>query len=131
MDFVVRAISSELHDLSIAVENLLAMYIRYRYRKNMTADSTLRKWRLSRGFDQTEAAKFLGVAQSTYSDWENGRKSPSLENIVMLEKRTGGAVRAASLLAGRQKRDSGHEGKRIRSSDTRKAEHSVRASAKP
>lgn len=45
--------------------------------------------------NQTEAAKRLGVSQSTVSDWLSGKKLPEGENAVHIEARTHQAVRCA------------------------------------
>lgn len=38
---------------------------------------------------QVEFAKRLGVSQPTVSDWVNGAKHPSTENLIALSKVTG------------------------------------------
>ena len=44
----------------------------------------MKRLRESRGIDQKEMARALGVTQPTISDWENGRKSPSVANMEKL-----------------------------------------------
>lgn len=47
---------------------------------------------------RTKFARELGVAPSTISDLCNGRRRPSLDLAVRIEKRTAGAVPAAEWL---------------------------------
>ena len=42
--------------------------------------------RKNKGLGQKEVAIQLGVAQPTVSDWENGHKTPTLDNIKALSK---------------------------------------------
>lgn len=42
--------------------------------------------RTKRGLGQKEVAYKLGVTQPTISDWESGRKTPTLDNIKALAK---------------------------------------------
>lgn len=44
----------------------------------------LKRLREERGIDQKVLAIDLNVSQPTISDWENGRKTPSVENLVRL-----------------------------------------------
>lgn len=43
------------------------------YDKNLAFGKRLRDLRLKKGLSATEAAKRIGVAISTYREWENGR----------------------------------------------------------
>jgi transcriptional regulator with XRE-family HTH domain len=71
----------------------------------MGAPLKLREWRASRSLSQTEAARLLGVTQSSWSAWETGRKRPELEAVVALERVTKRAVRLRDWLL----RDEDHE----------------------
>lgn len=44
----------------------------------------LKRLREERGIDQKVLAIDLNVSQPTISDWENGRKTPSVDNLVRL-----------------------------------------------
>ena len=44
------------------------------------------KVRKELGKKQRDIAKLCGVEQQTYSHWERGRSTPSLQKIIILEK---------------------------------------------
>ncbi|CAM3505626.1 DNA-binding helix-turn-helix protein [Streptococcus pluranimalium] len=48
--------------------------------------SRLKELRKKHGLTQKEIAKLIGISQSSYSNWENGNREPSLENVVRLAK---------------------------------------------
>lgn len=52
----------------------------------------LRKTRRNKGMGQKEVAYALGVAQPTISAWENGTKTPTLENLKALAELYGVSV---------------------------------------
>ena len=56
------------------------------------APARLKKWREKRGLQQCQAAKLLGVANSTYWKWESGKAEPRLAWLLLIAKRTKGAV---------------------------------------
>jgi transcriptional regulator with XRE-family HTH domain len=43
-------------------------------------------WRLKRNFSQKQAADKLGVAKSTWSQWESGKRTPSVFYLPLLGK---------------------------------------------
>ncbi|MGE0206108.1 MAG: helix-turn-helix domain-containing protein [Hyphomicrobiaceae bacterium] len=45
-----------------------------------------RKLRTERNLDQYEMAQVLGVAQSTYCDWEKGKMRPRRERLPSIAK---------------------------------------------
>ena len=44
----------------------------------------LKESRLKKGLTQTELGEKVGVKQSTFTNWENGKREPSYENLVKL-----------------------------------------------
>lgn len=48
--------------------------------------SKLIKLRKEKGFTQEQVAKALNIGRSCYSNYENGYREPSLENIIELKK---------------------------------------------
>jgi len=52
----------------------------------------LRLWREREGRSQTDCAEAVGVRQSTWCDWEAGRKSPQIKSAGRVEKLTNGDV---------------------------------------
>lgn len=61
----------------------------------MTAPEALRKWREDKQLSQPEAGKRVGVTASTWCDWEQGNKSPTVDRALDLQKATGGTVTVA------------------------------------
>ncbi len=59
----------------------------------MQGRTLLKEWRTdeSRKLSQEAAAKLVDVHQNTWSDWENGRKSPRAEMAMRLHLLTDGA----------------------------------------
>ena len=51
--------------------------------------SSLAAWRRAQGFDQSEAAQFLGITQGTYSKLERHLMAPRPELLRTLTERTG------------------------------------------
>ena len=62
----------------------------------MNGPSRLRKWREARGLTQEEAAKRVGAQQSSWCDWENAEKSPSVRFALRIARTTRGAVPVSS-----------------------------------
>ncbi|WP_437679960.1 helix-turn-helix transcriptional regulator [Sorangium sp. So ce131] len=60
------------------------------------APELLYEWRLRAGLTQADAGNRVDVAQSTWSDWEAGRKSPGVAQAVALERLTEGHVPVAT-----------------------------------
>lgn len=50
------------------------------------ASSRLRAWRTKRGLSQAEAAQMASVSQSTWNDWERGRKHPRVTQANRLAR---------------------------------------------
>ena len=46
----------------------------------------LKELRKQAHLTQVELAKRLGIGQSSYADWERGKKKPTQENLVKLSK---------------------------------------------
>ncbi len=44
----------------------------------------LKELRLKKGLTQTELGEKVGVKQNTLTNWENGKREPSFENLVKL-----------------------------------------------
>lgn len=44
----------------------------------------LKELRLKKGLTQTELGKKLGVKQSTFTNWENGKREPNFETLIKL-----------------------------------------------
>jgi transcriptional regulator with XRE-family HTH domain len=57
----------------------------------MEAPELLRQWRVDvRKISQEDAAELAGVHQNTWSDWENGRKTPRTDAALRLDVITEG-----------------------------------------
>jgi transcriptional regulator with XRE-family HTH domain len=50
----------------------------------MSLGAKLIKYRHSKGFSQPQTANLLGVAQSTYSDWESDKSRPKPQNYLKI-----------------------------------------------
>ena len=48
--------------------------------------SKLIKLRRQKGFTQEQMAKLLNIERSCYSNYENGYRNPSFENVLKLKK---------------------------------------------
>jgi len=60
----------------------------------------LRAWRESHGYNQTAAARRLGVHQNSVCEWEAGKKAPRTARALYLAAVTGGAVSPEDWLTG-------------------------------
>ncbi len=49
----------------------------------------LREWRAERGTKMSVAASELGVSTATWGHWEEDRRFPNLDNLLLLSKYTG------------------------------------------
>jgi transcriptional regulator with XRE-family HTH domain len=58
----------------------------------VSAPEELKKWREDRELSQAEAAEKAGVTAPTWCDWEQGKKSPTVDRAEDLERVTEGAV---------------------------------------
>jgi transcriptional regulator with XRE-family HTH domain len=56
----------------------------------------LRAWRKRRGYTQDVAAKRLGLSQAMVSDLEQGKRGPSRDDAIVIERETGIAIEAWS-----------------------------------
>lgn len=50
----------------------------------MTFAERLKELRKQAHLTQVELAKRLGIGQSSYADWERGKKNPTQENLIRL-----------------------------------------------
>lgn len=55
-------------------------------------------WRKKHGLTQHAAGKRLGVSQATWSDWESGKKTPSLKLALRITSMTGVKVKLWGLV---------------------------------
>lgn len=62
----------------------------------------LRAWRESHGYNQTIAAKLLGVHQNSVCEWEAGKKAPRTARALFVAAITGGAVAPEDWLTGEE-----------------------------
>lgn len=46
--------------------------------------SAIKSFRMKLNLSQRELARKIGVEQNTVSQWENGKRQPSVENLVNL-----------------------------------------------
>ena len=44
----------------------------------------LKELRKKRGYTQTDLGKKVGVKQSTFTNWENGKREPNFETLLKL-----------------------------------------------
>jgi transcriptional regulator with XRE-family HTH domain len=56
-----------------------------------------RDWMRRRGFDQRDAAEYLGLHEAHLSMFLNGKRTPGLDNAIALERKTGIPVEAWTL----------------------------------
>jgi transcriptional regulator with XRE-family HTH domain len=59
-----------------------------------TGKTQLKDWIARRGLDQRQAAELLGFHEAFVSQLVNGRRSPGLNNAVIIERLTGIPVSA-------------------------------------
>lgn len=52
----------------------------------------IRQTREQQGLSQKRLAELLGVSQPTVSDWESGRKNPTLDNLTKIAELLGCSV---------------------------------------
>lgn len=50
---------------------------------------TLAEWRHARQLKIATAARMLGVGTATWGHWEEGRRFPSIDNMILLARFTG------------------------------------------
>jgi len=77
-----------------AAEPASAFLREYRKPSRMTKPATvggamLRRWRQGEGLSQAKAAKMLGIAQSSYSAVETGKRQPTKQQAAKLGKVAG------------------------------------------
>ena len=80
----------------VSIDYLLSDYLensKERYLKIKESDlmkntnifpKRLKELRLKKGLTQTELGKKLGVKQSTFTNWENGKREPNFETLIKL-----------------------------------------------
>lgn len=59
-------------------------YLKLKEEKKNLFSVRLKELRLKKGLTQTELGEKVGVKQSTFTNWENGKREPSFENLVKL-----------------------------------------------
>lgn len=59
-------------------------YLKLKEEKKNLFSVRLKELRLKKGLTQTELGEKVGVKQSTFTNWENGKREPSYENLVKL-----------------------------------------------
>jgi len=62
----------------------------------MQGATLLAEWRAQQGLKQGVAAKMMGVSQTSFSDYERGRKKPRIEHAISIDRVTGGHVPVAA-----------------------------------
>lgn len=72
----------------------------------MNGPELLKRWRTSvRNLSQDAAAKLVDVHQNTWSDWENGNKTPRIELAIKLHLLTEGECPVESWASDEQVRE--------------------------
>lgn len=56
------------------------------FKSNFIFSKRLKSLRQESGFTQQEVADKIGINRGSYSNWENGKREPTLENVVKLAK---------------------------------------------
>ena len=56
-------------------------YLKLKEEKNNLFSVRLKELRLQHGFSQEELVEQIGIKQSSYSDWENGKCKPNYEKL--------------------------------------------------
>lgn len=56
------------------------------FKSNFIFPKRLKSLRQESGFTQQEVANKIGINRGSYSNWENGKREPTLENVVKLAK---------------------------------------------
>ena len=59
-------------------------YLKLKEEKKNLFSVRLKELRLKKRLTQTELGEKVGVKQSTFTNWENGKREPSFENLVKL-----------------------------------------------
>lgn len=74
--------------LSDYLENSKERYLKIKESELMKISNIfpqrLKELRLKKGLTQTELGKKLGVKQSTFTNWENGKREPNFETLIKL-----------------------------------------------
>lgn len=55
----------------------------------MAAPDDLKTWREARNLSQKDAATQVGASAPSWSDWENGNKTPDIESAEKIQNVTG------------------------------------------
>ena len=56
-------------------------YLKFKEEKKNLFSVRLKELRLQHGFSQEELSEQIGIKQSSYSDWENGKFKPNYEKL--------------------------------------------------
>lgn len=56
------------------------------FKSNFIFSKRLKSLRQESGFTQQEVADKISINRGSYSNWENGKREPTLENVVKLAK---------------------------------------------
>lgn len=59
-------------------------YLKLKEEKKNLFSVRLKELRLKKGLKQTELGEKVGVKQNTFTNWENGKREPSFENLIKL-----------------------------------------------
>ena len=59
-------------------------YLKLKEEKKNLFFVRLKELRLKKGLTQTELGEKVGVKQNTFTNWENGKREPSFENLIKL-----------------------------------------------
>ena len=73
----------------VSIDYLLGDYLeiskeRYLMKTSNVFPQRLKELRLKKGLTQTELGEKVGVKQSTFTNWENGKREPNFETIIKL-----------------------------------------------
>ena len=69
--------------LEISKERYLKLKKQKEEKKNLFS-VRLKELRLKKGLTQTELGEKVGVKQSTFTNWENGKREPNFETIIKI-----------------------------------------------
>lgn len=59
-------------------------YLKFKKQKKKVFSERLKELRLKKGLTQTELGKKVGVKQSTFTNWEKGKREPNFETLLKL-----------------------------------------------
>lgn len=70
--------------LEISKERYLKIKESYLMKTSNVFPQRLKELRLKKGLTQTELGEKVGVKQSTFTNWENGKREPNFETIIKI-----------------------------------------------